>query len=104
VQASGVVLGQVRAVGPGHELAAATALLAPVPLGGRVVTADALLTHRDVVEQIVAERGDTLVPVDGNQPALLVDAEAALSPLDRGRALAAGPANRGDDPAGLAPA
>ena len=83
--ASGVVLGQVRTAGTGQELAAARTLLKQVPLDGRVVTADALLTQRDVSEQIVTDRGDYLFPIDGNQPALLADAEAALSPLDAGR-------------------
>lgn len=83
--ASEVVLGQVRAAGRGHEQAAAKALLKQVPIAGRVVTADALLTQRDISEQIVADRGEYLFPIDGNQPALLADAEAALSPLDAGR-------------------
>jgi hypothetical protein len=82
---SGVVLGQLRAAGKGHELAAAKALLQEVPIAGRVVTADALVTQRDVSEQIVAAGGDYLFPVDENQGALLKDAEAALSPLDAGR-------------------
>ena len=80
-----MVLGQVRAAGKGHELAAAKALLQQVPLAGRVVTADALLTQRDSSEQIVAAEGDYLFPIDGNQDALLKDATAALSPLDAGR-------------------
>jgi hypothetical protein len=83
--ASGVVLGQVRAAGRGHELAAAKTLLKHVPIEGRVVTADALLTQRDISEQIVTDRGEYLFPIDSNQPALLADAEAALSPLDAGR-------------------
>jgi hypothetical protein len=83
--ASGAVLGQVRAAGKGHELAAAKALLAQIPVAGRVVTADALLTQRDISEQVVAAGGDYLLPIDGNQGALLKDAEAALSPLDAGR-------------------
>jgi hypothetical protein len=83
--AAGVVLGQVRAAGKGHELAAAKALLQDVPLAARVVTADALLTQRDVSEQIVRAGGDYLLPIDGNQGALLKDATAALSPLDAGR-------------------
>jgi hypothetical protein len=102
--ASGTVLGQVRAAGKGHELAAAKALLEQVPLAGRVVTADALLTQRDVSEQIVAAGGDYLFPIDGNQDALLADATAALSPLDAGRSPTRRPADRGDDPAALAPA
>jgi hypothetical protein len=83
--ASGVVLGQVRAAGKGHELAAAKILLRQVPLAGRVVTADALLTQRDISEQIVAAEGAYLFPIDENQDALLKDATAALSPLDAGR-------------------
>ncbi|HUR08564.1 MAG TPA: ISAs1 family transposase [Nonomuraea sp.] len=82
---SGVVLGQIRAAGKGQELAAAKALLRQVPVAGRVVTADALLTQRDISEQIVAAGGDYLFPVDGNQSALHDDAEAALSPLDADR-------------------
>jgi hypothetical protein len=71
---------------------------------GRVVTADALLTQRDISEQIVTDRGDYLFPIDSNQPALLKDAEAALSPLDAGRPPAGRGANRGDGPTALAPA
>jgi hypothetical protein len=104
VHASGLVAGQVRAAGKGHELAAAKALLNQVPLKGRVVTADALLTQRDIAEQIVTDHGDYLFPIDSNQPALLADAEAALFPLGRGRAPADGPADRGDDTASPAPA
>jgi hypothetical protein len=102
--ASGVVKGQVRAAGKGHELAAAKALLKQVPIAGRVVTADALLTQRDISEQVVTDRGDYLLPIDSNQPALLADAEAALSPLDGGPSSAHGHADGGDDPANLAPA
>lgn len=86
--ASGAVLGQVRAAGKGHEIAAAKALLEQVPVAQRVVTADALLTQRDVSEQIVAAGGDDLFPIDANQSALLKDATAALSPLDGSRASA----------------
>jgi hypothetical protein len=102
--ASGVVRGQVRAAGKGHELSAAKALLKQVPVEGRVVTADALLTRRDISEQIVVDHGDYLFPIDSNQPALLADAAAALSPLDGGPASADRRPDGGDDPADLAPA
>jgi len=102
--AAGTVLGQVRTAGKGHELAGAKALLKQVPIAGRVITADALLTQRDISEQIVTDRGDYLFPIDDNQSALLKDAEAALSPLEGDRASADRPAHRGDDPAELAPA
>lgn len=79
--ASGAVLAQVAAPGKGHELAAATALLDMVPLAGRVVTADALLTQRARCEQIVGRDGDYVLPVDANQPTLLAEAEEAFSPM-----------------------
>jgi hypothetical protein len=78
---SGEVLGQVAASGKGHELAAATVLLDTVPLAGRVVTADALLTQRARCEQIVGHGGDYVLPVDANQPSLLNEVEQAFSPM-----------------------
>lgn len=55
---AGAVLGQVRTAGKGHELAGAEQVLAAVPLAGRLVTADALLTQRPISAQIVAGGGD----------------------------------------------
>jgi hypothetical protein len=79
--AAGAVLGQVPSAGKGHELAAAQALLEQVPLVGRLVTADALLTQREVATTIVARGGDYLLPVKQNQPTLYADLETAFSPL-----------------------
>jgi predicted transposase YbfD/YdcC len=75
----------VRTAGKGHELAAAAEVLAEVPLSGRVVTGDALLTQREVCTQIVGGGGDYLFPVDENQPALHADIAAAFSPLEADR-------------------
>ena len=107
---AGAVLGQAPSPGKGQELAAVKTVLGAVPLQGRPVTGDALLTQRDVCVQIVAGGGAYLVPVDENQPALLAAVEAAFSPLggDRGGRLGAaagaavagrgvGAAGRGDD-------
>jgi hypothetical protein len=81
---AGAVLAQVRTAGKGHELAGAAQVLATVPLQGRLVTADALLTQRAISAQIVAGGGDYLLPVDENQPALLADCREAFSPLGLG--------------------
>lgn len=78
---AGAVLGQVRTAGKGHELAGAAQVLGTVPLTGRMVTADALLTERRISQQIVAGGGDYLLPVDENQPALQADCQAAFSPV-----------------------
>ena len=59
----GAVLAQAAAPGKGQELEAAKEVLGLVPLQGRVVVADALLTQREVCEQIVAGGGDYLLPV-----------------------------------------
>ena len=52
------------------ELTEAPALLARVPLVGRVVTGDALYCQRTLCQQIVAAGGAYLFTVKGNQPAL----------------------------------
>lgn len=78
---AGAVLAQVRTADKGHELAGAQQVLAQAPLAGRLLTADALLTQRQVSEQVVAGGGDYLLPVKDNQPALLADLQEVFSPL-----------------------
>ena len=58
------------------ELTLAPALLAALPLTGRVVTGDALYCQRALCAQIRAAHGDYLFVVKANQPTLL--AEVAL--------------------------
>lgn len=74
-----VVLAQLRSEGKGHEVAAARQVLATVPLEGRLVTGDALLTQREVCTDVVGGGGDYLLPVKDNQPTLRADLEAAFS-------------------------
>lgn len=74
------VLDQVDTEGKGRELAAVAVLLGRLPLNGRVITGDALLTQREVCQTILAEGGDYLFPVKDNQPSLLADLHEALSP------------------------
>lgn len=75
------VLAQVRAPGKGQELAAVGTVLALVPLAGRVVTGDALLTQRAICQQILDGGGDYVFPVKENQPALRESLAQAFSPL-----------------------
>lgn len=79
--AAQTMLTQLRTEGKGHELAAAKQLLEALPLAGRVVTGDALLTQRAVSQRVVAGGGDYLLPVDDNQPRLKLGIERAFSPL-----------------------
>lgn len=74
------VLAQVDAAGKGHELAAVAVLLGQVPLQGRVLTGDALLTQREVCQTILDGEGAYLLPVKENQPSLLADLQEAFSP------------------------
>ena len=74
------VLTQVRTSGKGQELAAVAKVLTQVPLAGRVVTGDALLTQREVCTQIVAGGGDYVFPVKENQAALRDSLARAFSP------------------------
>jgi hypothetical protein len=82
---SEAVLAQLRSQTVGGELETAKAVLARVGLEGRTVTGDALLTQREVCEQIVEQKGDYLLPVKDNQPTLRADVEEAFSPLLRGK-------------------
>lgn len=79
---AGAILAQLQTAGKGQELAAAKAVLADVPLGGRLVTTDALLTQREIAQQVVDGGGSYLLPVKDNQPSLHADLQAAFSPLD----------------------
>jgi len=60
---------------PTHEaeLSVAPALLAALPLAGRVVTGDALYCQREVCQQILDAGGDYLITVKANQPTLYDD-------------------------------
>ena len=81
-QRAGAILAQVRSAGKGQELAAARQVLEQVPLSGRLVTGDALLTQREVSRRIVARGGAYLLPVKENQPTLRAGIAVAFSPLD----------------------
>jgi predicted transposase YbfD/YdcC len=71
----GVVLGQVAVADATNEIGAAPAALAGVPLRGRVVTADALLTQADLAQAILDAGGDYLMVVKENQPTVHEDLE-----------------------------
>lgn len=81
-QRAGAILAQVRSAGKGQELAAARQVLEQVPLSGRLVTGDALLTQREVSRRIVARGGAYLLPAEENQPTLRAGIAVAFSPLD----------------------
>ncbi len=55
-------------------------LLGILPPSGRIVTADAMFTHRAVCDTITDAGGDDLLAVKGNQESLKADLEAEFAP------------------------
>jgi DDE_Tnp_1-associated/Transposase DDE domain len=78
VPAAAAVLQQVRVDGKTNEHKAALGLLGVLPLAGKVVTGDAMFTHRDVAGAIRRGGGDYLLVVKDNQPELKAQIQAAL--------------------------
>lgn len=80
-----------RGVRPGDhegELTEAPALLAQLPLAGRVVTGDALYCQRSLCRQIQEAGGDYVVIVKDNQPTLRADIQTLIASPPPGEVLA----------------
>ena len=82
------VVGQLAVARTTNEHKAALQLLGVLPLAGKVVTADAMLTHADVCDTITDAGGDYVLAVKDNQGQLRADIAAvfdgggaAFSPL-----------------------
>ena len=73
------VVAQLRVDAKTNEHKAALQMLGILPLKGRVVTGDAMFTHRDVCSKIIEGGGDYVLPVKDNQPTLLADIQAAFA-------------------------
>ena len=68
---------QARAVADTNEIPTLPRLLAPLPLAGTIVTADALHTQAETAQFLVAEkRADYVFTVKDNQPTLREDIAA----------------------------
>jgi predicted transposase YbfD/YdcC len=73
-----LILGQVAVADGSHEIAAIPELLRMLDLKGALVTLDAAGCQTEIVEQIRGRKGDYLVAVKGNQPALQQAVHAAF--------------------------
>jgi DDE_Tnp_1-associated/Transposase DDE domain len=78
---------QLRVDAKTNEHKAALELLGVLPIRGKIITGDAMFTHRDVCAKVIAGGGDYILPVKENQPTLLAniatvfaEPEAGLSP------------------------
>ncbi len=87
-QRLGVLLGQVGVPDKTNEIGATGEFLLTLALAGRVVTADALLTQREIARTILASGGDYLMVVKENQPTLHADLAATFAPGADGTGLA----------------
>ena len=79
----GVTLGQQAVDAKTNEIPQAEELLTALVVAGRVFTMDALLTQKDLAQQIVDGGGDYVMIVKGNQPPLQEDIATvfALGPV-----------------------
>jgi hypothetical protein len=78
VPGSAAVLGQLRVDAKTNEHKAALRLLGVLPVQGKVVSGDAMFTHRDFAQGVRDGGGDYLLFVKDNQPELKAQIEAAL--------------------------
>jgi len=77
---TGVVLKQINVLSKENEISAAPRVLSGLPIKGKVVTGDAIFTHRDLSGQIVEMGGHYLWKVKDNQPSLRADIERLFGP------------------------
>ena len=78
------VVAQMRVDAKTNELKAALEMLAILPIKGRLITADAIQTHRAICAAVIAGGGDYILPVKDNQPTLRADLEAAFAEPEAG--------------------
>lgn len=78
VPAAAAVIAQMRVDAKTNEHKAALKLLGVLPLQDKIVTGDAMFTHRDVAQKIVDAGGDYVLIVKDNQPELKEQIISAL--------------------------
>lgn len=76
----GLVMAQVEVTKKENEIPATPRVLQVLDLRGKIVTADALLTQRNISLQIIEAGGDYVFPVKENHPQLLSDIQTLFEP------------------------
>lgn len=99
------VLAQLRVDAKTNEHKAALELLGVLAVSGavqgKVITGDAMFTHRDVCAEVIEHGGDYVLPVKENQPTLGKDVAAAFAVPEAGLSPPPGRAARGRSRPGL---
>jgi predicted transposase YbfD/YdcC len=72
----GIALGQVTTEEKSNEITAIPLLLQQIPLGGTIVTIDAMGCQKDICELIVDGEGDFVIAAKDNQPTLKIGIES----------------------------
>ena len=80
--ANSVVLGQVATEAKSNEITAIPALLELLTLKGCIVTIDAMGCQTKIAEQIIAQGGDYVLALKGNQETLATEVEEAFIDAD----------------------
>jgi hypothetical protein len=78
------VLAQLRVDAKTNEHKAALELLGILKVRGKIVTGDAMFTHRDFCAEVLERGGDYILPVKDNQPTLGKDITAAFAEPEAG--------------------
>ena len=78
VPSAAAVLKQLRVDAKTNEHKAALKLLGVLPVAGKVLSGDAIFTHRDFAQKVRDGGGDYLLIVKDNQPELKAQIQAAL--------------------------
>jgi hypothetical protein len=95
------VLAQLRVDAKTNEHKAALELLGVLKVKGKIVTGDAMFTHRDFCAEVIARGGDYILPVKDNQPTLGREIAAAFAGPAAGTSPPADRAGCGRDRAGV---
>lgn len=77
--AATAAVAQLRVDAKTNEHKAALELLGVLPFKGKVITGDAMFTHRDFCDAVVKGGGDYVLTVKENQPTLLADIKACFT-------------------------
>ena len=77
-------LAQLRVDAKTNEHKAALELLRVLPVKGKIITGDAMFTHRDVCTAIIDGGGDYILAVKENQPTLLANIAAVFAEPEAG--------------------
>lgn len=77
-----ICLGQLKVDDKSNEIIAMPQLMEALDLKGTIVTADAMNTQKATAKKAIEKEADYVLPVKGNQPALLEDIQLAFEGLD----------------------